>query len=233
MSNTEPKEIRELYTFIEEKGYPCIGAKASVALDQMKGLVVPHMACPAHDHLILNFLYSFVDSYRADTAHSYLTYYSAAVVFQQPVLMQETMFDTLLWQRLQALANLDAEHYAYDTRVEADPDSPNFSFSLKEEAFLIIGLHPGASREARRFKYPALIFNLHEQFDKLRKLNRYETMKKTIRRRDKELSGASNPMLSDFGSSSEVYQYSGRRYDKDWRCPLTINHGKPQHHSTP
>lgn len=36
-------------------------------------------------------------------------------------------------------------------------------------------------------------------------------------------SGSINPMLEDFGTSSEVYQYSGRKYDAEWRCPLKFN----------
>ena len=46
---------------------------------------------------------------------------------------------------------LDAENYNYDDRVEADPSSAKFSFSIKEEAFYIIGLHAASSRQARQF----------------------------------------------------------------------------------
>ncbi len=223
----------ELNAFLTDKGYSCIGAKASVALGQMRGMVVPHMACPAHDCMVLEFLYSLVDDYRKVAATTTLTWYSAAVVFQQPAIKSEAEFDKLLWQRLQALADLDAQRYAYDSRVEADPGSPLFSFSLKEEAFFIIGLHPASSRLARRFRYATLVFNLHTQFEKLRMHNRYEPLKRAIRKREKKFSGSLNPMLNDFGEQSEVYQYSGMQHGKEWSCPLTINHGKYKHHSTP
>ena len=139
------------------------------------------------------------------------------------------MFDELLWQRLQALEILDAENYSYDNRVESDPSSSSFSFSIKEEAFYIIGLHPASSRQARQFKYPALVFNPHAQFEQLRSTTKYEVMKNTVRKRDIALSGSVNPMLQDFGESSEVFQYSGRKYDETWQCPLKITHAETKH----
>lgn len=125
-----------------------------------------------------------------------------------------------MWMRLQALSDLDAEMYPYDGRVNPDPQSDQFSFSLKEEAFFVIGLNPQSSRPARRFKYPTLVFNPHAQFEELRALKRYDKMKNIVRKKDVALSGSINPMLNDFGDSSEVYQYSGLRYDHNWQCPF-------------
>ena len=53
---------------------------------------------------------------------------------------------------------------------------------------------------------------------------KYEKMKHVVRKRDIAFSGSINPMLKDFGEVSEIYQYSGRKYDDTWRCPLKINH---------
>ncbi len=105
-----------------------------------------------------------------------------------------------------------------------NPSAPEFSFSLKEEAFFIIGLHPASSRPARQFKYPALVFNPHLQFEQLREANKYQSIKYAVRKRDIAYSGSINPMLTDFGEASEVYQYSGRKYDEQWQCPLKIKH---------
>lgn len=58
---------------------------------------------------------------------------------------------------------------AVDRRVSSDPDDPHFSLSFGGEAFFVVGLHPNASRPARRFSRPAMIFNLHDQFEELRK----------------------------------------------------------------
>ncbi len=40
--------------------------------------------------------------------------------------------------------------------------------ALSARAFFVVGLHPGASRLARRTPMPCLVFNLHEQFEQLK-----------------------------------------------------------------
>jgi uncharacterized protein len=137
-----------------------------------------------------------------------------------------------MWQRLQAISDHDARGHQWDPRVSSDPSHANFSFSMKEEAFYLIGLHPGSSRKARRFKYPALVFNPHDQFQKLRQLEKYSSIKDTVRKRDKAFSGSINPMLADFGESSEAFQYSGRAYDKEWKCPYVSHHEKDQRNTS-
>jgi FPC/CPF motif-containing protein YcgG len=207
--------------------FPCIAAKTAVSKEQIRCMVADHLACPKDDEDILKFLYDFVDEYRKSTN----IYNSAAVIFRGPDKCNEEIFDRLLWQRLQAISDLDAARYEYDKRVDADPSSSKFSYSIKQEAFYVIGLHPSSSRKARRFDYPTLVFNAHDQFEKLRATNKYEPMKRVVRRRDEKLSGSVNPMLSDFGAASEVFQYSGRKYDKDWKCPFVSHHGKPERDS--
>ncbi len=214
------KIIKQYLSFIDAKEFPCIAAKAAMAKQNIKCFVADNMACPKDDAAILQFLYHFVEDYR----NSNEFYHSAVIIFSNPQILNEEMFDGLLWQRLQALEILDAKNYTYDNRVEADPASGNFSFSIKEEAFYIIGLHPASSRQARQFNYPALVFNPHLQFEQLKENAKYEMMKNTVRKRDVALSGSVNPMLQDFGKSSEAFQYSGRKYDESWKCPLKINH---------
>ena len=85
------------------------------------------------------------------------------------------------------------------TGVAADPDNPHFAFSVAGTAFFVVGLHPNASRVARRAPVPTLVFNLHEQFERMRSDGRYQRMRDTIRRRDTELQGFLNPMVSDHG----------------------------------
>lgn len=202
-------------SFIDDKIFPCVAAKAALTRDHMHIFVAGHLACPKDDQEILDFIYKFIDEYRAADSD----FHTVCVIFPETHSINEEMFDSLLWQRLQALSDLDAQKYPYDSRVDSDPSSPQFSFSLKEEAFFIIGLSPGSSRDARRFRYPAIVFNPHEQFEELRSLKRYDKMKNIVRKRDVALSGSINPMLHDFGDDSEVYQYSGMRYDKNWECP--------------
>jgi len=104
--------------------------------------------------------------------------------------------------------------------VSKDTENQHFSFSIGGKAFYIVGMHPGASRKARQSPYAAIAFNLHWQFEKLREMGSYETVRDKIRERDKELQGSINPVLEDFGSNSEARQYSGRKVEKDWKCPF-------------
>lgn len=99
------------------------------------------------------------------------------------------------------------------------PMTPHFSLSFGGEAFFVVGLHPGASRPARRFAYPTMVFNLHDQFETLRALRRYEKLRSAIIDRDVNLAGTPNPMLARHGSISEARQYSGRAVDASWACP--------------
>jgi FPC/CPF motif-containing protein YcgG len=220
MLTSEIQQIVETYkAYLDNKAYPCIAARAAVARQHIKCMVAGNMACPKDDRDILDFLYHFVDEYRASEKN----FHSVAIIFKEPQQITEEIFDHLLWQRLQALTNLDAENYQWDARVSPDTASGNFSFSIKEEAFFIIGLHACSSRKSRQFHYPALVFNPHAEFQKLRATGHYESMKEVVRKRDIVYSGSANPMLKDFGETSEVYQYSGRTYKEDWSCPLIIN----------
>ncbi|WP_294275737.1 guanitoxin biosynthesis heme-dependent pre-guanitoxin N-hydroxylase GntA [uncultured Chryseobacterium sp.] len=220
-SENHEELAREAFaSFIEDASFPCVAAKAALSRDQMRIFVAGHIACPKDDQQILEFIYDFVDSYRNAENH----FHTACVIFPDATGIDEALFERLLWMRLQALSDLDGKNYPYDKRVSPDPQSDQFSFSLKEEAFFVIGLNPDSSRPARRFKYPALVFNPHQQFEELRHLKRYDKMKNIVRKKDVELSGSINPMLQDFGASSEVYQYSGMQYDNSWQCPF-----KPKH----
>jgi FPC/CPF motif-containing protein YcgG len=221
MSNEE-EIIKEWQAHLEDKAFPCVAAKAALAKEQLDVFVAGHMACPKDDTAILDFIYGFVDRYR----QSDKMFHSAVIIFEQPDVYDEKMYSHFFWNRMQALSNLDAEKYEYDHRVDADPLSEHFSFSLKEEAFFVIGLHPAASRPARRFKYPAMVFNPHAQFEQLREAGQYDKMRNIIRKKDSELAGSINPMLRDFGEASEVYQYTGQKLDNKWTCPLHINHAE-------
>lgn len=220
--------IQELRRHLQSRDYPCIAAHDAASKQTLSCFVADHMACPKDDHVILKFIYEFIDNFRAASKG----YHSVAIIFKGPLELDDFSFDKLLWQRLQSLADLDALHYNYDPRVDKDVSSTHFSFSMKEEAFYIIGLHPSSKRAARNFKYPTLVFNPHAQFEKLRDQNHYTKMQAIVREREMVYSGSVNPMLTDFGESSEVFQYSGNQYDKEWKCPLQLKHGTTKHHTS-
>lgn len=208
--------IKDFHSFIRNDSFPCIGAKAALAANNIRIMVAEYLGRPDGDKAILSFAYDFIKEYREANNG----FHSLVIIFEEPVNMDEGMFEEMMWRRLQSLRDLDAARFAYDKRVSSDPALPSFSFSLMEEAFFIIALHPFSRRMSRRFSYPALVFNPHSQFEKLRKMGSYERIKKINRMRDIKLSGSINPMLADFGQVSEAFQYSGRQYDGQWKCPL-------------
>ena len=222
MNSVSDKIIDQYKHHLTGADFPCVGARASIQKSQARYMVAEHIACNNDDSDILAFLYDFVDEYRQSTD----CFYSASIIFQQPEIMSEEEFDKFLWKRLQSLSDLDSCNYRYDPRVSSDPQSPDFSFSLKEEALFIIGLHATSNRLSRQFKYPVLVFNPHAQFEKLKMTDAYKKLQHIIRKRDTDYSGSVNPMLTDFSMGLEVNQYSGRHYESSWQCPLKINHAK-------
>jgi FPC/CPF motif-containing protein YcgG len=167
---------------------------------------------------------AFVDALPAETT----TVHSLAAVFEGPRQGDEARFETRLWALLQRLHDLDhARGSDWSPDVSTDPDSPRFSLSIGGHPFFVIGLHPGASRIARRFEAPALVFNSHRQFNRLRADGRYGKMQAATRGRDLALQGSLNPNLADFGSEPETRQYSGRAVEPDWRCPFHVHRGAP------
>jgi FPC/CPF motif-containing protein YcgG len=147
-------------------------------------------------------------------------YATFVAIFQRPQRLDEMEFENLLWQQLRALHQHDATHFDWDPNVGSDPADPHFSFSFGGQALYVIGMHANSSRQARRFPWPALVFNPHEQFERLRAGGKWKRMQETIRSRDLELQGTINPMLSDFGVQSEARQYSGRAVEDNWQAPF-------------
>jgi FPC/CPF motif-containing protein YcgG len=153
-------------------------------------------------------------------------YATFVAIFESPRETDELQFENLFWQQLRRLHEYDAAHFDWDPNVRSDPADPHFSFSFGGQALYVIGLHANSSREARRFPWPALVFNPHEQFERLRADGKWKRMQETIRARDLELQGSINPMLSDFGVDSEARQYSGRAVEENWRAPFKVVKGK-------
>lgn len=207
----------ELRARIAEPDFPCVGAKSALAKGTLKTLVCHSLDSSWDDVRIHRELIEWAEEYKADPAGLR----SLAVVFSGPDGLSEADFEALMWTRIQSFA--DKDHWlgqSYDHRVSADPSDPHFSLSFGGEAFFVVGLHQGASRPARRFPRPTLVFNLHAQFEQLREDGRYERMRSRILERDEELAGSMNPMLARHGETSEARQYSGRAVSDDWACPF-------------
>lgn len=197
--------------------YPCLGARSVFRRDAVTTVVLDDLTDTAPGgslDLLGDALRSYVEE--VDAAGDLVSFVAC---FRGPGGMGEPEFESALWRALQHLHDHDDHPWA--DGVAADPDNPHFAFSLAGTAFFVVGLHPGASRVARRAPVPTLVFNLHEQFDRLRADGRFERMRDTIRRRDTELQGEPNPMAVDHGVTSEARQYSGRAVPDSWSPPFT------------
>lgn len=200
---------------IEADEYPCVGAKSAMNTDQFRFGIYQDMGSPSTTSSLANDL----QKYLQETIAADSQYMSMIAVFSDRV-DTELEFEKRLWAQLQALHDGESGDQVWDPAVSDDPESSNFSFSFHGQAFFVVGLHPHASRKARRFDECALAFNLHRQFEQLRDKEGYERMKAVIREREIAYQGSINPMLRDHGAGLEAPQYSGRAVGPDWKCPF-------------
>lgn len=203
--------------FVAKADYPCVGAKAALARGRLHFAIGRDIRSGWNDLPVSRRLTAFAEDYRRDPT----MFRSFVAIFESPRDLDEEAFERCLWRRVQSLSDKDAWYgYDYDSRVSHDPQNPHFSLSFGGKAFFVVGLHPRASRPARRFAAPTLVFNLHDQFERLRAEQRYARMRKTILQRDESFSGSVNPMLAEHGKEPEARQYSGRVVEPGWRCPF-------------
>jgi FPC/CPF motif-containing protein YcgG len=205
-------------SMIDDPLFPCVGAKSALAKGTMEILIARDIRSNWDDRRIYEGLTKIVSTYRSNRA----LFQSFAVIFEGPTDTSESEFEEYLWARAESLTNKDTWlGKSLDPRVSDNPEDPHFSLSFDGEAFFIVGLHPAASRPARRFERPVLVFNLHDQFEQLREQGKYEKMRAKIIERDVTLAGTANPMLARHGEISEARQYSGRMVaEGDWKCPF-------------
>ncbi len=196
--------------------YPCTGAISSFRQKTYRFGLYPELAGNSAVHAVCYDLYEFCHEFQKTDDH-FITFIA---MFREPAIQSERHFEDLLWNQLQAMHSLDSTFFAWDKTVDSNPHSHHFSFSIGGRAMYVIGMHPQASRLARTRPYPTMVFNLHEQFDRLRARGKFETMKQTIRTREVAFQGSINPMLSSFGENSEARQYSGRAVPENWACPF-------------
>jgi uncharacterized protein len=231
MTNTEmtnhPLAI-EFSNWVKDPEFPCVGAKSALARSQIR-IVIGRDFSSAWDDLVLHkSIVDFARSYGGDPT----LFQSLVVIYESGAPDDEKQFEAGMWAHLNSLTQKDVWlGEQHDQRVSSNPDDPHFSLSFGGEAFFVVGLHPKASRPARRFVAPAMVFNLHDQFEKLRQQQIYDNLRKTILARDEKLAGSANPMLASHGVISEARQYSGREVANDWECPFEGRKGHSNHGS--
>jgi FPC/CPF motif-containing protein YcgG len=223
--------------FVLRPEFPCVGAKAALNSSSYSLAVYDELGSAAATTGLSAALCDFARSTsepppalhgapHETVPRSSGEYATFVAIFARPRSTDEVQFETLLWKQLRALLAIDNQSFGWDPHVSSDPADPHFSFSFAGQALYVIGLHANSSRPARRFPWPALVFNPHEQFERLRTDGKWKRMQETIRNRELELHGSINPMLSDFGEQSEARQYSGRAVDEHWNAPFPKAAGK-------
>ncbi|MDF4025569.1 guanitoxin biosynthesis heme-dependent pre-guanitoxin N-hydroxylase GntA [Luteibacter sp. PPL201] len=215
MTHSQTSAIAAFESHLASPWFPCLAAQTATRRHLVTHVFAGSMACPAHDAETARAIAAFAGKDKPEHA-----LHSLVVHFNDASPMPEPLFERWLFARLQGIHEADAAHHAWDPGVSDDPDDPAFSMSVGGKAFYVVGLHPGASRRARRLSHPALVFNLHAQFEYLRSQGRYERLKKAIVERDIAFNGSANPMLAVHGTSSEARQYSGRHIVGEWQCPF-------------
>ena len=204
----------DLAGWIDGEEFSCLGAKASLRRGELVRVDLGEMGRPGTTAE----LYAAVERFVRRRLRPEEDFASLVAVFDGPRQLAEEPFERLLWAQLAALHELDSHPWAAD--VSADPASPVFSFSLAGHPFFVVGLHERASRISRRFSRPAMAFNSHRQFERLRHSGAYPGLLTRTRERELRLQGSVNPALADHGTVSEARQYAGRAVPPDWTCPF-------------
>lgn len=213
----------DLAAFIHSDRFPCVGAKSALGLDQLSSVEAGNFLSEEGDAFIHEHLSRFGNELDPET----MPFKTFVCAFNHAPVMDERSFETALWDRLQRLHEIDRQRgVEWAENVSHDPASPNFGVSVNGVAYFVIGLHPGASRAARRFCRPALVFNSHDQFEQLRADGRYQALQKVIREKDIDANGSINPMIGTHGQRNQAAQYSGRQVGDDWECPFKFKEPK-------
>lgn len=215
--STAPSSSREhlIRDFLSEARFPCVAAKSSLNKRRMHFEDYDSIRSSDVAADLCDRLGAFSSAYPdpGDVPASLVATFGDKVA-------DEDAFESLMWSLLQALHDHDRETFEWDASVSSDPARSDFSFSIARRAFFVVGLHPAASRMARRAPVPCVVFNFHNQFESLKASGKYQTMQTVIRSRDMALQGSINPVLATFGERSEARQYAGRSVGNAWHCPF-------------
>jgi FPC/CPF motif-containing protein YcgG len=206
----------EFRKFVGGEGFSCLAGKGVVKGGEYTIGVYGVLGSARSSRALAGDLSAFAATVAQNDPHPR----AFVAVFPTRPPADEQSFEQRLWEQLGHLRAADAPDAAWDPMASDDPDDPHFAFSFARKAFFIVGLHAASSRLSRRFRWPALVFNPHAQFDRLRSHGKFDRLRGMIRDREIALQGSLNPNLADFGERSEARQYSGRAVEPDWQCPF-------------
>lgn len=89
---------------------------------------------------------------------------SFVAVFHRPLQLTQREFEACLWLQLWQLHRFDSSEW--DATASADPAEPHFSFRFGGQRFYVIGMHAHSLHAAHRFRWPTLVFNPHQPFQR-------------------------------------------------------------------
>lgn len=206
-----------LRAFILGEYFPCIGGRAAFHEGTYRMGFYKQLGHLTSVAAMGRDLRRFIGEYKR--LGEYTTF---AAIFKKPQNTSEEHFEKLLWQHLQMLHDHDGDDW--DPHYSPKPDDDNFAFSFHGEAFFVLGMHPGASRFARRFGYATLFFNPESQIRALREHGMLERYARQIRKNDTLFQGDVNPSLPHDGSTTggEARVYSGKAHppETEFKCPF-------------
>ncbi len=205
----------QISSFIAATVFPCVGAKSALNKHRMRFGHYEALGGGAAIERQVDDLLAFSNEF-PDPG---LVPVSFVATYRKPEA-DEAQFEVAMWRHIQLMHGVDRRRFAWNPLVSADPDHNDFSLSIGGRAFFVVGMHPNASRLARRAPMPCLVFNFHDQFVNLKESGKYFNLQTAIRTRDTALQGSVNPVLARFGDASEARQYSGRAVEENWRCPF-------------
>ncbi|MZG44054.1 hypothetical protein E4659_04395 [Dickeya dianthicola] len=212
-----PVVLKEFLEYVDSERFACIGAKTAAMMETLI-----HRDCSGESKLTLMDAYGALRQFCYQREDISMTNSTFVLTFSDKEFTDETSFESFVWSTLAEMHAYDREAgFSWSHECSSDPTSPEFGFSLVNEPFFIVGLHPLSSRESRRSPFPALVFNAHRQFRHLKKLGMFEKMQAEIRRREINIQGSLNPNLSNFGDDSEARQYAGNATASGWICPFS------------
>jgi hypothetical protein len=124
--------LRELVLQVD---YPCLGARASFHRRIYRFGVYPDISSPTIARALCHDLYEF----SAEMHGPEVGFASFIATFLRPDVVDERHFETLLWDQLQHIHDVDTEFFPWDSDVSSDPENPWFSFSVGGVAYYIVG----------------------------------------------------------------------------------------------
>jgi FPC/CPF motif-containing protein YcgG len=210
-------EIRaSIEAFVGQKNFPCVPAIKAIASGDYVLDSYSNFGTGESGPELVEKLIAFSEE-QARTQSPYSTYFA---VYPECEVMDEDEFEEKMWKEISAIVAADKSGAKWDPLFSDDPNDRDFCPSIGGKAFFIVGVHPRSSRLARRFKYPAILFNLYDQFEELDRRGQYENVVKANRKREMAFAGSLNPMVEKHGDKWEAIQFSGKENPDTWKCPF-------------